>query len=135
MLVGISLMVVIYFVSLYNKPCGLGEISIPYNDKDSKIMVGEKIIEQYLKTYKAKKTCPSSWISTYKISSVQANGYGAQDGSDFMVNIVFSVKPTQKNNSFWLNNGEKIDNNGWVNDKNLSLSVKKDGSFFKSIIK
>lgn len=123
----------IYTISQNRKPCEVQNISIAYDSNDSRIAVSEKIMEQYLKPYKEKTTCPNSWITTFKINSVQTNGFGTQEDNQFTVNIDYSVKPEKSKSSFWLKNGEQLDSNGWLNNKQMTINIVRDGDLFKLV--
>jgi hypothetical protein len=119
-------------ILISKQTCKIDGISIPYDQQDTKITVGGKIMEKYLSSYKTKKTCPQSWLETYKINSIKTSGTTTLDNDQFIVDINYSVKPQNKTSSSW-SDGISTDQNGWINNKEMVVNVIKEGNFFKLI--
>lgn len=119
-----------YLFYVIAQPCSVSNISVLLDSKSSKVNIGRQLMDNYLKEYKNRNTCPKSWLTTYKIKEVEADGLDAFSENEFSVTINYSVKPVFTNSSYWLKESAKKVNEGWIDNKVVFLIIKQeDGSY------
>lgn len=112
--------------------CTQEMVSIPIGENDSKLQVGEKIIEKYLELHKQKKRCFCGWIKNYQVNEIKTNGLHQDGENSFVASASFSVKPfLGLDRIYWIKQNGENENNNWIKNNSMFLIISKENKLYK----